>query len=135
MQSVQGIAAMCVLFVGSGAKADTAHKLEKFQGAWTVLSWTEDLKDETARIESVAFAGGKVTIKLRGGKKDVEGTCEVIDAEKKTIKLRLRQEVLGIYEFGNNTLKLCLAEPRQEPPKEFKATLDSTLIVLKRQGD
>jgi hypothetical protein len=45
----------------------------------------------------------------------------------------LLQEVTGIYEFGNDSLKLCLAEPSQDPPTEFKATLDSTLILLKRK--
>jgi uncharacterized protein (TIGR03067 family) len=122
-----------MLLLGSGPKADTSKLDAKLQGGWSVVSWTEDLQDETARVESIAFADGKLTVKLKEGKKDVEGTYEVIDAEKKTIKIRLRQEVLGIFELGNNTLKLCLAEPRQEPPKEFKATLDSTLIVLRRQ--
>ncbi len=128
------LALSAALFYGAAQGDEAKHDEERLHGTWTVVEWTEDLEDKSSEFQSMSFVAGKLTVKPKV-RKDVQGTYQLIDETSKppTIRIKLIQDIKGIYQLENESLKLCLASPRQDPPTEFKATPNWTLIVLKRE--
>ncbi len=76
------------------------------------------------------------------GEKVIQGTSEIDPTRKpKTIDFMTTEGddkgkiVLGIYELGDDTRKLCYAQPGKDRPSEFSAPAGSghTLVVFKRE--
>jgi uncharacterized protein (TIGR03067 family) len=114
---------------------------EALQGTWTVARLEvggkrvadESLKEAATRVEfqgsaMIVIVQGKefrrATIKLDPAA--TPGSIDTTDA--------MNQTEHGIYELSGDTLKLCIAAPGAERPKEFvsKAAAKTTLWVLKR---
>jgi uncharacterized protein (TIGR03067 family) len=125
---------------------DEAIKKERqrYEGTWQVVALEvdgnkvaeEDAKKITVRNE----ADGKWTIEVEG-KVIARGSSEIDPTKKpKTVDLlhtegqNQGKTQRGIYELGDDTRKVCLAQPDQERPTEFAATAGSghILAVLKR---
>ena len=140
-----------LLFVVTGLAAadddkDKAIKEDRkqYEGTWQVVSLEVDgnkAADEDAKkITVVNEADGKWAIEVEG-KIIARGTSQ-IDPTKKPRAADLTvtegdgkgQTVLGIYEFADDTRKVCLGQPGKERPTEFSSTAGGghILAVLKR---
>jgi uncharacterized protein (TIGR03067 family) len=127
------------------AKLDEAAKKdqEALQGPWELeqlevsgkKSTAEELKKAGARV---VIAGTSITFKSDSAKEGAKGTF-TLDAGKMPRWIDLedgkKNKELGIYEIQGDSLKICLARPSNERPKEFaaKAMTDSTLMTFKRE--
>jgi uncharacterized protein (TIGR03067 family) len=118
-------------------------ELQRLQGTWQVESWEEggkplpaaDLKDRTV------FFGANAFILKRGGKLVQAGVVQ-LDPSKdpKTFNAIVREGerkdtvMLGVYEFGDGTLKLCFDPEGQARPTGFKpaAKGGAVLAVLRK---
>jgi uncharacterized protein (TIGR03067 family) len=117
---------------------------QKYAGTWQVVSLEVDgnqAAEENARkITVINEMDGQWTIEVEG-KVIARGTSE-IDPTKKPKSVDLTQTegeakgqtVLGIYELGDDTRKVCLGQPGKERPTEFSSTAGGghILAVLKR---
>ena len=117
---------------------------KKYEGTWQVVSLEVDgnkAADEDAKkITVVNEADGKWAIEVEG-KIIARGTSQ-IDPTKKPRAADLTvtegdgkgQTVLGIYEFGEDSRKVCLAPAGKARPAEFSSTAANghVLAVLKR---
>ena len=117
---------------------------KKYEGTWQVVSLEVDgnkAADEDAKkITVVNEADGKWAIEVEG-KIIARGTSQ-IDPTKKPRAADLTvtegdgkgQTVLGIYEFADDTRKVCLAPAGKARPAEFSSTAANghVLAVLKR---
>ena len=141
-----------LLFVGFGslpaggdAKDDTIKKdRKKYEGTWQVVLLEVDgnkaSEEDAKKITVINEADGKWTIDAEG--KVVARGTSVIDPTKKlkTVDLTVTEgddkgsTALGIYEFSDDTRKICLATAGKERPTEFAAPSGSghILAVLKR---
>ncbi len=140
-----------VLFVVTGLTAagddkDKAVKEDrkKYEGTWQVISLEVDgnrsPEDDAQKITVVNEADGKWAVEVEG-KVIARGTSEIDPTKKpKTVDLTMTEgdekgkTFLGIYEFKDDTRKVCLAQPGKERPAEFAAPAGSghILAVLKR---
>ena len=133
------------LVAGGDAKEEAVKKERKrYEGTWEVVSLEIDgnkaAEEDAKKITVVNEADGKWAIEVEG-KVVARGTSE-IDPTKtpKAVDLTATEgensgkTALGIYEFGVDTRKVCLAQPGQERPTEFAAPAGSghILAVLKR---
>ena len=140
-----------LLFVVTGLPAagdakDEAIKKDrkKYEGTWQVVSLEVDgnktAEDDAKKITVVNEADGKWAIEVEG-KVIARGTSE-IDPTKKPRAVDLTETegdakgktFHGIYEFEDDTRKVCLAESGKDRPSEFSSKADSghILVVLKR---
>lgn len=141
-----------LLFVGLGAllAADDAkdeairRDRKKYAGTWQVVSLEVDgnkaAEDDAKKITVINEADGKWTIEAEG--KVVASGTSVIDPTKrpKTVDLTVTHgedkgmTALGIYEFSDDTRRVCLATAGKERPTEFATRSGSghILAVLKR---
>jgi uncharacterized protein (TIGR03067 family) len=117
---------------------------KKYEGTWQVVSLEVDgnktAEDGARKITVVNEADGKWAVEVEG-KVIARGTSE-IDPTKKPKAVDLTETegdakgktFRGIYEFEDDTRKVCLAESGKERPKEFssKAGNGHVLAVLKR---
>ena len=82
----------------------------------------------------LVFAGTKLTV--QDGKKSMDGSFKIDPAKKpRQIDLNLEGKTIeGIYAFRDGKLKICINEPGQPRPTEFKSPEGSktVLILLKR---
>ena len=140
-----------LLLAVTGARAagdvkDEAIKKErkKFEGTWQVVSLevggNKTKEEDAKKITVVNEADGKWAIEAEG-KVVARGTSEIDPTKKpKAVDLTVTegdskgQTVPGIYELGEDTRKVCLAQAGKERPKEFAAPAGSghILAVLKR---
>jgi len=143
---------LCLLFFGGGMlysaddARDQAVKKDRkmYEGTWQVVSLEvdgnkndeEDAKKSTVKNE----ANGKWTIEAEG-EVLARGTSVIDPARKpKTVDLTVTEgadkgkTALGIYEFSDDTRKVCVAMLGKERPTEFAAPAGSgyILAVLKR---
>jgi uncharacterized protein (TIGR03067 family) len=133
------------LMADSDAKDDAIKKdRKKYEGTWQVVSLEVDgnktNEEDAKKILVINEVDGKWVIEVEG--KVVERGTSVIDPTKKpkTVDLATTEgensgkTVLGIYEFGDDTRKVCLAQSGKERPTEFSAPAGSghILAVLKR---
>jgi uncharacterized protein (TIGR03067 family) len=140
------------LFVGFGSllaagdAKDEAIKKDRrqYEGTWQVVSLVVDGnkagEEDARKITVINAADGKWTIEAEG--KVVARGTSVIDPTKKPKAVDLTvtegkdkgKMALGIYEFRDDTRKVCVAAPGKERPTEFAAPAgsDHILAVLRR---
>jgi uncharacterized protein (TIGR03067 family) len=140
-----------LLFVVTGLTAagddkDKAIKEDrkKYEGTWQVVSLEVDGNKagevDAKRITVVNEADGKWAVEADG--KVIERGTSEIDPRKKPRAVDLTvtegddkgKTYLGIYEFGDDTRKVCLAAAGKDRPKEFTSPSGTghILAVLKR---
>ena len=133
---------LAVLVVGLLVAADEGKKEgEKFSGTWTIESFTRDGKDnDDAKGEKVTFEGDRLTVETKNG--EHKGTFKLYpDQKPKGIDFTPSDGPnegkmhRGIYALEKGRLKICLAKPDGDRPKEFesKEGSDLILVVLKRE--
>jgi uncharacterized protein (TIGR03067 family) len=127
---------LAALAVGLTLAADApARAQDKLDGTWVVVSAERGGKPHDAiKDDKVIFAGNKMTIKGKG--KDQKLTIKV-DASKKPKTVDFSPEDMadktakGIYVLEGDELKVCMAPPDQERPKEFATKEGSQLMLVK----
>jgi len=128
------------LFVGVDEKSDTGPKA--LQGKWNVTAGEQggerlgatDLKDATVTIDGNRLRVRKsgrdeemtFTVKEGGNKGDIDFTITKGPDKGKTSK--------GIYSLEGETLRITIAAPGEERPKEFTTAKDTKQMgwTLKR---
>jgi uncharacterized protein (TIGR03067 family) len=141
--------ALLIALTGLTAAGDDKDKAvkedrKKYEGTWQVVSLEVDGnksdEEDVKKITVVNEADGKWTIEVEG-KVFARGTSEIDPTKKpKAVDLTITegdskgQTALGIYEFKDDTRKVCLAPAGKERPTEFSSTAGSghILAVLKR---
>jgi len=133
--------------LAAGDARDEAIKKDRktYAGTWQVISLEADgntaAEEDARKITVINEEDGKWAIEVDGSVV-ARGTSEIDPTKKpKTVDLTVTEgensgkTALGIYEFGDDTRKVCLAQPGQERPTEFAAPAGSghILAVLKRQ--
>jgi uncharacterized protein (TIGR03067 family) len=140
------IFAVCGTVLSANDAKDEAIKKErkKYEGTWQVVSLEVNGKkvgeQDAQKITVINKPDGKWTIKAEG--KVVARGTSVIDPTKKPKAVDLTvtegndkgKTTLGIYEFSDDTRKVCLAPAGKERPTDFAAPSGSgrILAVLKR---
>ena len=153
MKAFTSIAVVVALgFVGldclqaDDAKDDAIKKDRKlYEGTWRVVSLEVDgnkAADEDAKkIVVVKKVDGSWSIQV-DGKVVAKGTSTIDPTKKpKTIDLTITEgddagkSALGIYEFGKDSRKVCIARPGKDRPTEFtsKAGSSHILATFKRE--
>ncbi len=130
---------MMPVLIADPAKDD----LEKFQGAWKVVSLEKDgkkLPEDTVKTLRVSVKDDKFV--LKEGDKEAEATIKLDPEMKpKTIDLAVKEgetvkTIKGIYQLDGDDLTICAAgDDKAARPTQF-ATKPKThvgLLVLKRE--
>ena len=144
-----GFASLFVVtsLTAAGDDKDKAIKEDRkeYEGTWQVVSLEVDgnksAEEDAKKVTVVNEADGKWAIEVEG-KIIARGTSQ-IDPTKKPRAADLTvtegdgkgQTVLGIYEFADDTRKVCLGQPgKDDRPTEFSSTAGGghILAVLKR---
>jgi uncharacterized protein (TIGR03067 family) len=119
---------------GGDAKAD----LKKLTGTWSIVSAQKgggELPANELKELRLIFNGDKLS--ARFGEKSKDGTFKIDPSKKpKQIDITLMDKTAeGIYRFKGDNLELCLSEPGEPRPTEFKSAEGSKtfLFVLKRE--
>jgi uncharacterized protein (TIGR03067 family) len=137
------------LFLAVAARADDANKKdhEQFQGTWTTISAEmngDKLGDDL--VQTLKFV-------VKGDKFDVDGPSVILQqyakgtfkmeatTKPKTIDVTVGEGdmkgdvVEGIYEFDDDTLKICAKLTGKERPADFTTKAGSNMVslVLKRE--
>ena len=130
-----------IALAADAPKEEAVRKeLERFQGAWQLVSAETDGKqapEEQVKMIKVVIKGSKHTV-FFGEEPIVKDTPFMIDPTKKpkqsTDTLPDGKEIRGIYELDGDTLKSCVGGIGKERPTEFtaKAGTGQTLQVFKR---
>jgi uncharacterized protein (TIGR03067 family) len=118
----------------------STKELKSLTGTWMAVSGEENGKEiskDDAKAFELTIKDGKYTLKIMG-KEQEQGTITV-DPEKKpkTIDIDITsgddkgKSQKGIYELDGDTLKVCVARPEEERPKEL-AGKAASLWVFKR---
>lgn len=121
------------------------HEQGRHQGTWAVVSFHRDGQETpreiTASIKRIVKDDHVVW--TRAGK-SFAGTTVVLDPtrEPKTIDVlpdggpSRDKRVLGIYRLEGDRLTICMADPDQPRPREFKAEKGSkcTLMTFRRES-
>jgi uncharacterized protein (TIGR03067 family) len=133
---------MLALLAVATPAADVKSALKDLQGTWKAISGEEGGQKASAddiKNMKLVFKGDEFTA-LHGDMVIMAGTIKLDPAAKPgKIDListagRLQGKTgKGIYELDKNTLKLCLVEPGQERPTDFRAGRGQHLLVYKRQ--
>ena len=141
--------ALLLAVTGLAAAADDKEKAikedrKKYEGTWQVVSLEVDGKktaeEDAKKITVVNDRDGKWAIEVEG-KVIARGTSEIDPTKKlRTVDLTVTegdgkgQTALGIYEFKDDTRKVCLAPAGKERPTEFTSAAGSghILALLKR---
>jgi uncharacterized protein (TIGR03067 family) len=140
------VALFCVAgFVASGAtvvfaddKADIEKEVKKFQGSWTIESSEtggEKLPADDLKALIVTFEGDKHTVK--NGDEVIQVGTQKLDPTQspKAIDVTMTEGpskgavMLGIYEFDEDTLKVCFDPTGKNRPTEFKSEPGSVNFV------
>ena len=132
--------------LAAGDAGDEAIKKERkrYEGTWQVVSLevngNKSAEEDAKKITVVNEADGKWAIEVEG-KVVARGTSEIDPTKKpKTVDLTATEgdnkgkTSLGIYEFGEDSRKVCLAPAGKARPAEFSSTAANghVLAVLKR---
>jgi uncharacterized protein (TIGR03067 family) len=127
--------------IAAGDTKEEAIKKDRqmYEGTWQIVSLEvngEKSKDDDARkITVINEADGKWTIEVEG-KVVLRGTSK-IDPTRKPKEIDLTptegdskgKTALGIYEVGDKTRKVCIAEFSKERPTEFSSKPGSGHIL------
>ena len=137
---------LCTLLLtasgGTGARAgdrgEVAKELKKFQGTWTF----ESVQAGGKEIPAAEFKG--ITVTFEGDKYAVKKGDEVVQAatlkldpskSPKTLDVTVAEGpnkgavMLGIYEIGGETLKVCFDPHGKKRPTEFRSPPGSEYFV------
>jgi uncharacterized protein (TIGR03067 family) len=124
----------------------------ELEGTWKVLTINENGQDapqELIRNVSIIFAGNKMrslfgdfvteetyTVNATTSPKTIDLTETLLQAAFNGPKPAppKRETRPGIYVLQDKKLKICLAEPGQERPKDFKSQRGAVLFVLERDA-
>jgi uncharacterized protein (TIGR03067 family) len=117
---------------------------KRYEGTWQVISLEVDGnkagEEDAKKITVINEADGKWAIEV-DGKVVAKGTSEIDPTKKpRTVDLTMTEgddkdkTALGIYEFSDDTRKVCLAQAGKDRPTAFAAPAGSghILAVLKR---
>ncbi len=134
-----------ILLLGADASKDEAIKKELAQaeGVWAIVSIElegEKLPEEVLKGAQITIKGTSYGMKLGDG---MESGSFKIDPAAKPKSMDILpaegphkgQTLLAIYEVNGDDLKMCIALPGKDRPKEFvsKAGSGHVLEILKRQ--
>jgi uncharacterized protein (TIGR03067 family) len=120
------------------------QELQRFEGAWQIVSLTIDgnnSAEQDAAGVAITFDGeGKLTAEADGNvvvraKITVDPARKPKSIDLLTIEGENKDKVsMGIYEFDDNTHRVCYAAPTADRPTEFSSTPGSghILAVFKR---
>jgi uncharacterized protein (TIGR03067 family) len=136
---------MGLLLVGPVILAAEKDKDDKkaLQGKWKLVKLERngklvDVAEKSDDFFHLKIAGDKMTTEFANGSE--EGTY-TLDPNKKPKTIDVKpttsedkgKTLMGIYSVEGDTLKLCVAEPGEKRPKEFKADPAKVdLFILKR---
>jgi len=136
--------AVCLCAGLAVAQGPARDDLERQQGTWVAVSFRRDGQDTPREIVQTitrTVAGAHVVWKRNG--KNFAGTALVLDPGKEPKAIDViadggparGKRVLGIYKIDSDKLTLCMADPDQPRPREYKAEKGSghTLMVFMRQ--
>jgi uncharacterized protein (TIGR03067 family) len=138
------VAAGLVLVAAAPGGDEAKEDAKKLQGSWEVLEFEvsgKPLPEQFLQKVKVVFAGDK--FKFDSGKPQNKDATFKIDPTKKPKQITITSEekggkmdLLGIYEFDGDKLKLCL-HASGERPTEFKSTPEtkSLRMLLKKEKD
>lgn len=145
--AIASVLASLSLLAAAEDEKQTAIKKDrkKIEGTWRVASLevngNKASEEDAKKITVVNKADGTWIVQV-DGEKVTQGTSEIDPTQKpKTIDFMATegdnkgQIVLGIYELGDDTRKLCYAQVGKDRPSEFSAPAgsDHTLVVFKRE--
>src|SRR5436190_18718973 len=134
----------CLLVAADEGPAEKAKKeLDAIQGTWNGVSGEENgmaLDKATAEAMQLIIKGDKYTLKIQGNEVE-QGTLK-LDPSKtpKAVDIKITsgedkgKDQFGFYEVEKDTLKLNVARPGKERPKDFgaKAGSEASLFVFKK---
>jgi uncharacterized protein (TIGR03067 family) len=132
------VALVVGLVVGARAPDRGKKGVKELEGTWVVVSFTDNGKEnDKARGVQVLIRGKTVKADTKDGELKWTFTA---DPKKKTIDLtpavgpNQDETSKGTYSVKGDELKICLAQPGADRPKDLTSKKDSgqTLIVLKR---
>jgi uncharacterized protein (TIGR03067 family) len=135
------LAGISLLAAVDDAKQDAIKKdRKKYEGTWRVTSLeingNKSSEEDAKKIAVVNKADGTWILQVDGGK-ITEGTSEIDPTKNpKTIDFMETEGdnkgkiVLGIYELGDDTRKLCYAGPGKERPSDFSAPAGSGRVFV-----
>ena len=111
---------------------------DRIQGVWIPRSLEKGGRPAPKEIltsTKMKFAGDKLIADSRGKREEITFTLRPKRKPKEIDLLVGGRMVPGIYELRGDELKLCLNDPGQERPTEFKTAADSQqgLLVLRRE--
>jgi uncharacterized protein (TIGR03067 family) len=148
MRALMVVAMVClVAAIGrlSAADEDAKKDLKALQGTWKVTKLTFDGKDAPEDVVKKMVCTIKDdTYTMKDGDKKESGTLKLDPTEKpKTIDFVIKEgddkgkTQHGIYTLDGDNLKICMAKPGKDRPKELSSKEDSgnILVVLKREKE
>ncbi len=123
-------------------KPDVAKEFKKFRGNWTfksVKAGGKKLPAEPFKGRTVTFDGDKYFVK-RGDKVEEVATLKLDPSKSpKTLDVRVTDGpnkgavMLGIYEFDDDTLKVCFDPKGKKRPTAFKTAGSSSVLVVHKR--
>ena len=134
---------LCLPLIVKGADDASAKDKESLQGIWQFDSLDTDgpkPPPEEMKKMKLTIKDNKMSHPGAQGKTE-EATFELdATATPKTIDMTTTggtekgEKLQAIYSLDGDTLKLCIAAPGKERPKEFKAVKERTVVmVFKRE--
>ena len=138
MGMLMALVALGVLAAEAPVEDAARQDLEKLQGDWQCTAMTVDgmqLPDDDVQALFRTIKGNQYTV-TRYEKGIGKGTLK-LDTSKSPHTIDSTPAgaagkggpILGIYEISGQTLKLCLARPGQERPKDFTSKPGSGYIL------
>jgi uncharacterized protein (TIGR03067 family) len=119
------------------------QELERHQGAWVAISFRRDGQETpTEIVRTITRTVEKDHVVWKRNGKSFAGSVIVLDPGPSPSHIDVipdggpsrGQHVLGIYRLDGEQLTLCMADPGQPRPREFKAGKGSsqTLMTFRR---
>ena len=132
---IGGCGECCSASPAISASQESNRDKELLQGNWEIASFVANGKEgPPSELEEnerkCSFTGDRIVI-WHG-----EGTYKLGTAKPNTIDIAFDKgegkgkTYVGVYSLEGDTLKICLAKPGRERPKEFKSDADSGLLLV-----
>lgn len=131
-------AIILLVFLAPDAPDATARKdIERLDGVWKITAAEyKGKKLDKAPIEQVVFAAGKAgeeAARMKGAgvfKYRIDAGKSPKTIEATAVREGKRETIVGIYEIGEDTLRLCLAPDGAKRPDGFKTGPGDEAFVL-----